>query len=303
MILSSTSPDGNAVARHYDELDPFYRALWGEHLHHGLWTTGQESPAEAALALVDEVARRAGIVAGAEVCDVGSGYGAVARRLAARGARVTGLTVSEAQHRYARVQDARVQEARVQEAGVQEAGGGVRFLLRDWMANGLDAGSFDGVIAIESLSHMRDPGRAVAEAYRVLRPGGRFVACVWLAAERPAPWEVRWLLRPICDEGRLPGLPAPSDYGRWLGAAGFVDAALDDVSRRVARTWAVVARRVAGALLRPAAWRYLLDGRHTERAFALSVLRLLVAFRTGAVRYGIVEARKPDRPGAWGRPN
>jgi tocopherol O-methyltransferase len=168
-----------------------------------------------------------------------------------------------------------------------------RFLLRDWLENGLPAGSFDAVIAIESLSHMTDPGRAVAEAYRVLRPGGRFVACVWLAAEAPSPWQVRRLLRPICDEGRLPGLPAPSDYGRWLATAGFVDPTLDDVSHRVARTWSVVARRVARAVLDPASWAYLLDGRNTERIFALSVLRLDVAYRTGAMRYAIVAGRRP----------
>lgn len=290
MILASTRQERPAVARHYDELDPFYRALWGQHLHHGLWTTGDESPDEAALALVDRVADRAGIGAGSRVCDVGCGYGAVARRLAARGADVTGLTVSAAQHRHARarVQDARLHDARVHEASFAAP----RFLLRDWLENGLPDGSFDAVIAIESLSHM-DAERAVEEAFRVLRPGGRFVACVWLAAESPAPWEVRHLLRPICDEGRLPGLPAASDYGWWLGDAGFVEPRLEDVSARVARTWEVVARRVGGALLRPSSWRYLLDARNTERAFALSVARLLIAFRTGAVRYGILEARRP----------
>ena len=306
MILPSTPSDPRHVARHYDELDPFYRTLWGEHLHHGLWTTGDETPREAAVALVDEVARRADIGAGDAVCDVGSGYGAVARRLATLGARVTGLTVSEAQHGEAergqdsRVQDSRVQDSRGQDSRGQDSRGrdsrgreAPRFILRDWLENGLPDGAFDAVIAIESLSHMTDPGRAIREAFRVLRPGGRFVACVWLAAEQPTAWEVRCLLRPICDEGRLPGLPASSDYGRWLGAAGFAEPRFEDVSSRVARTWQVVARRVAGALLRPAAWRYLLDGRNTERAFALSVLRLLVAYRTGAMRYGILEARRP----------
>ena len=277
MISPTVAADRPAVARHYDELDPFYRALWGEHLHHGLWVTGTESPEEAALALVDRVADRAGIGPGTRVCDVGSGYGAVARRLAGRGARVTGLTVSGSQYRY---------------ATARADAGSARFLLRDWLENGLPARSFDAVIAIESLSHM-DAERAVAEAYRVLRPGGRLVACVWLAAESPASWEVRHLLRPICDEGRLPGLPAASDYGRWLGRVGFVEPRFEDVSGRVARTWEVVAGRVAGAVLRPSSWRYLLDGRNTERAFALSVLRLLAAFRTGAMRYGILDARRP----------
>ena len=33
--------------RVYDELDPVYRLVWGDHVHHGLWTTGRETPAEA----------------------------------------------------------------------------------------------------------------------------------------------------------------------------------------------------------------------------------------------------------------
>ena len=41
-------PPVETIARHYDTLDFFYRDLWGEHVHHGLWLTGRESPAEAA---------------------------------------------------------------------------------------------------------------------------------------------------------------------------------------------------------------------------------------------------------------
>lgn len=292
MIRGLRPADRGLVARHYDELDPFYRALWGEHLHHGLWTTGQESPAEAAVALVDEVARRGRVGPGSRVCDVGSGYGAVARRLAAAGGQVTGLTVSETQYRHAvATAGARATAGPVPEGGAVPPA--PRFLLRDWMENDLEDASFDAVIAIESLSHMPDPARALMEARRVLRPGGRLVACVWLAAERPRPWERRHLLRPICDEGRLSALPSASDYGRWIATAGFRDPELEDVSHRVARTWTVCARRLAAALPRRDSLRYLLDGRNSERAFALSVLRLLVAFRTGAMRYGIITAARP----------
>jgi hypothetical protein len=36
------------VGGHYDELDAFYRYIWGEHLLHGLWTSGKETPEKAA---------------------------------------------------------------------------------------------------------------------------------------------------------------------------------------------------------------------------------------------------------------
>ena len=56
MIRPSRPQTTAAVAAHYDELDPFYREVWGEHVHHGFWATGRESPTAAAEALVDLVA-------------------------------------------------------------------------------------------------------------------------------------------------------------------------------------------------------------------------------------------------------
>ena len=35
------------VAGHYDDLDTFYREIWGDHVHHGYWTTGRETPEQA----------------------------------------------------------------------------------------------------------------------------------------------------------------------------------------------------------------------------------------------------------------
>src|SRR6188508_1375134 len=75
MIRSSRPIPLKAVANHYDELDRIYREVWGEHVHHGLWRTGRESPSEAVEALTALVAEQAGIRPGDRVCDIGSGYG------------------------------------------------------------------------------------------------------------------------------------------------------------------------------------------------------------------------------------
>lgn len=36
MILPNHAQQPEDVADHYDELDSVYRAIWGEHVHHGL---------------------------------------------------------------------------------------------------------------------------------------------------------------------------------------------------------------------------------------------------------------------------
>ena len=46
MIASSQEIRPEAVASHYDELDRFYRDIWGEHVHHGLWLRGEETPGD-----------------------------------------------------------------------------------------------------------------------------------------------------------------------------------------------------------------------------------------------------------------
>src|SRR5437667_187331 len=65
------------VADHYQELDRHYREIWGEHVHHGLWRTGRETPLEAVEQLIAFVAEQAGIRPGDRVVDIGSGYGAI----------------------------------------------------------------------------------------------------------------------------------------------------------------------------------------------------------------------------------
>lgn len=269
------------VAAHYDDLDGFYREIWGEHLHHGLFDARGMLPAEATRRLVTVVAEAAGVRPGSAVCDVGCGYGATARLLAQEyGAGVTALTVSPAQHAYALQVD----------PGAESP----RYLLRDWLCNGLEPASFDAVIAIESSEHMNDLGTFFEEAARVLRPGGRMVVCAWLTRDRLHAWERRELIGRICREGCLRGMETAAVYQRLGRESGLVPAGFRDVSRHVKSTWPICIRRLAGALIRePAHRRFLFRDGGPNRIFALTMLRIWLAYEVGAMRYGILTYEKP----------
>ena len=270
------------AARHYDALDELYRRVWGEHVHHGLWTSGRETPREAAVALARRVADQARVGRGDTIVDVGCGYGATARLLAReRGARVTGLTLSAAQ------------------AAAGPAADGVTLLVRDWRENGLPDASFDAAIAIESLSHMDDKPRVFGELARVVRRGGRVAIVDWLARERPGAIERRLLLDPICREGHLPRLHPASDYVTFLRRAGFAVVGFEDLSRRAVRTWAVVARRLPLVLARDPR---LLAAGWPERAFLRSLARIPLAERTGAMRLCLLVAQRASSTPGDGAP-
>ena len=279
MIHSSTTQDAASVASHYDELDPIYRQIWGEHVHHGLWSSGHETPEEAVEALSDAVGDRLAITPGMKLVDIGCGYGATARRFAEkRGADVLGLSVSAAQVEHA----------------ASLARDHVRIVHRDWLHNELDAASFDGAYSIESSEHMVDKPLFFREAQRVLKPGGKLVVCAWLAETGASAWKIDHLLEPICREGRLPSMGTREDYEAMAKDAGFVVARYDDVSFQVARTWTLCLQRFAKKLVTDPTYVRLITSSSTKnRIFALSLPRLIAAYRTGAMRYGIFVFERP----------
>ena len=280
MLESRLAIRSDDVAGHYDDLDAYYRRLWGEHLHHGLWETGRESLPEAIEQLIRRVADPLRLEAGAEVCDVGCGYGGTSRFLVAeRGFRMTGLTISERQYEY---------------ANARSEGDNPRILLRNWEDNGFEDASFDGLVSIECVAHVVHKDRYFQEIARVLRPGGRAGVTAWLTAEGAGSFAKRWLLEPICREGRLPGMGTPSEYTALAEAAGLRVARFEDVTRKVRRTWRICLRRVIVFLLfTPAGWRFLLTAKSRHAIFVLSVARILIAYYVGSMKYGVFEFDKP----------
>lgn len=286
MIVPRSRPQSCDVSGHYDELDRVYREVWGEHVHHGYWRSGGEPTGEAVDALVDLVGERLAPEAGQHYCDIGCGYGATAERLATSyDLEIIGLTISNEQY-----------------ARAAQRTGSVRFLLCDWLHNDLANQSVDGAYAIESTEHMSDKQRFFDETYRVVKPGGKLVVCVWLASDSPRPWEVRQLLEPICREGQLPGMGTREEYVDFAARAGFELHSFEDISGQVRRTWDVCLLRLVKRLATDSFYRRLVASSRTRnRSFALSLPRLMLAYRTGAMRYGLFTFARPGtQPAARG---
>ncbi|MBI2432448.1 MAG: class I SAM-dependent methyltransferase [Candidatus Hydrogenedentes bacterium] len=281
MILPRTTQTTAEVGRHYDELHRYYLGLWGEHVHHGLWLHGDETPEQATRQLVAVLADRLALQPGERVCDIGCGYGATARLLAEeRAIDVVGMTISQEQFRYA------------SSALPATPQGTCEFLLQDWLENTFQAETFDAVYAIESSEHMPDKPRCFAEMFRVLKPGGRAAVYAWLARERPSAWQVDWLLAPICTEGRLPGMGTETEYRQWFAAAGFREIVYTDFSRQVRKTWRLCAGRLARLFLADADARHFALRGPENRVFAKTVFRIWCAYRLGTMRYGLFTAEK-----------
>lgn len=107
-----------------------------------------------------------GDVRGESVLDLGCGEGLIARGLAARGARVTGIDLSERMLAHARRQEA----ARPLDIDYRVADAGT--------LDGLADQQFTGVTANLSLNDIPDLGAVMRAVRRVLRPGAWFVFSV-----------------------------------------------------------------------------------------------------------------------------
>src|SRR5262252_10346958 len=97
-LISRRPNDKRKIVEHNDFMSPYYRSLWGEHIHHGYWIRGDESKETAQQQLIEHLAQAARIQRGAKILDVGCGFGASSIYLAQKyDAQATGITISTVQ--------------------------------------------------------------------------------------------------------------------------------------------------------------------------------------------------------------
>lgn len=151
---------------------------------------------------------------GTKVLDLCCGHGNVASGLVRAGAQVIGLDFSAAMLDMAR-------------ATVPDA----EFFEGDAMALSFEDASFDAVTIGFGMPHVPDPRRVVAEARRVLRPGGRLAFSVWCGPEVDT--ALGYVFGAIGQYGSkdiaLPPGPGATDYAdpslayKVLEESGFAD--------------------------------------------------------------------------------
>ncbi len=279
MISATAIVRSQSIRWHYDLGSLFYRLLWGEHIHHGLWDVDRPV-GQAQEQLVGRLLHDVPLKGCWNVLDVGCGLGGTALLLARRyGCRVTGITLSPVQRTWA--------SAAARLRGLTRR---ARFLTADAETVSFDSETYELVLSIECTEHLFDKERFFRRAGHWLRPGGYLAICAWLASEEAEHHaELTRLVRRVCNAFLCPSLATAGDYRGWMQQAGLQVLREELVGPQVARTWELCMQRVSRATVQ---WLARLAGREFV-AFLDGFPAILRAFRCGAMDYGIFVARRP----------
>jgi sterol 24-C-methyltransferase len=202
-----------AIARHYYELvTQFYERGWGESFHFAPRHAGESL--HAALRRYERhLGDCLGLRPGQRVLELGCGVGGPMRHLAEDfGVHVTGVTIVPYQVLRGRLLTER--------AGLDHL---CSFVVGDFNRLLFPGSSFDAVYTIEACCHAADRREPFAEAFRVLRPGGRFAGYDWClldAFDADDPEHLR--IKQGVEQGNgIAGLRPSSDILSSLREVGF----------------------------------------------------------------------------------
>lgn len=200
------------ISYHYDLGNDFYSLWLDETMTYSsaLFETGQESMEVAQTAKYAAMVDQMDVKPGDHVLEIGCGWGGFAEYAAKeRGLKVTGLTISKEQFKYA--------QERIEKAGLSDL---VEFKLQDYRD---ERGTYDGIASIEMFE-------AVGEKYwpvyfktlhERLKPGKNATLQIITVADRR--WDVYRRSVDFIQKYIFPGgmLPSPSVLREQVSAAGL----------------------------------------------------------------------------------
>lgn len=263
------------IAQHYDEISPYYKDLWGVHIHHGYWKDGTERKEEAQEQLIRELIARGGITSGSRILDVGCGLGGSAIYLSELlGARVTGITISPVQ-------------VEIGNALARERGADVRLLQMD--AEALDMEDrFDVVWSVEAISHLSNRGDCFRSIGRILEPGGRLVVADWFRSPAATAADDRRFLEPIEQAMLVPKLETPDAYMDYVRQAGITVTHFEDLSAHVLKTWDLALDLIRN----PALWKFAATRGKDVLAFMEGFAAMRAGYKSKTLVYGVLAGQK-----------
>ena len=160
--------DNDYVAKYYDETLPYYKYTWSgsaHALHYGFWDKNTKNVKEALLNENKFLTEIAKIRATDKILDAGCGVGGSTIWIAENvGANVVGITLSPKQLEKAQ-----------KLASKHNVNLKTEFKIDDFLKTSFSDNIFDIVWAIESVCHTENKIDFLAEAYRILKPGGRVI--------------------------------------------------------------------------------------------------------------------------------
>jgi cyclopropane fatty-acyl-phospholipid synthase-like methyltransferase len=162
-----------------NEINKFYSQTeqlldrWGgstRMIHFGYYPDGETKGFDHEQSLIEtvrQVAERLALKPGQQVLDAGCGYGGAAVWISKNyGVHIDGISISQLHIDKAR--------AYALQSGLSLPDQ-LSFCLQDYTKTDLPADSYDAIYAIESVCYAKEPQEFFAEAFRILKPGGRLV--------------------------------------------------------------------------------------------------------------------------------
>lgn len=176
----------DANRQHYELPPRFFELVLGPRLKYSsaYFPTGNETLAEAEEAMLEATARFAGVRDGERILELGFGWGSLTLFLAARfpNAHITAVSNSAPQKAHV--------TARAKALGL----GNITLVTADVNTFALGKESFDRVVSVEMLEHVRNHGALFARIADALRPGGE--ACFHVFCHR----ELTYTFEPTSDD-------------------------------------------------------------------------------------------------------
>ena len=263
------------IVQHYDAISPFYRDLWGVHIHHGYWITGAETKEKAQEQLIDQLVSRAKIHRGARILDVGCGLGGTAIYLhRVLGAHVTGITISPIQ-------------IEIGHELAYRCGADVRLLLMDAEALEMDD-RFDVVWSVEAISHLSRKRDCFDAMARALKSGGKLVIADWFKSDTASEAQGRKFLKPIEQAMLVPKLESSQIYVSYITEAGLDVISFEDFSSNVSKTWDVAITLA----LKPTLWKIAATLGKDFLTFLEGFAAMRAAYKSRSLIYGVLIAHK-----------